>query len=421
MSDILNRIKLLFNELESNKILKTLEKGDKFHDEPSFLQYNALLDSIEKYSDGVKYEFSTASGISFNSRHLAMLKCLSEAAERFCLISYLDSSIINSKYKDLKEPALDPSILDGNGIYRKKKIGWIKGFNLSENKKTLIPAQLIYMNYKIGRGITILPHPLMSTGAAGGFEHESTLLRAIYEVVERDAFMTSYLNRIKSPRIKLEGIRNKVIQSILDNCGRYKLKLFTFDITNDLGIPSFLTLLIDKTGLGPAVSCGAKSSMRQEEALVGSIVESFLTRPWIRGVMLKNKLRFSKIYPYDINSHLARALYWVSPTMLKHLSFWLNQRPTRLNSFAFSGNSQEELSKVKELFLRKNFEIFYADITLDMFRKLGYLVYKAVVPNLHPLYLNEKYRTIRIPRLKEVSAFFGKNKFSINKVSHPFL
>ncbi len=74
----------------------------------------------------------------------------------------------------------------------------------------------------------------------------------------------------------------------------------------------------------------------------------------------------------------------------------------------------------------KNIEAVYVDITDKEIRKYGFVVVKVVIPQLQPLYLDERYAYLEEKRLRDAPIKMGllkysktKNKF--NKIPHPFL
>ncbi len=100
----------------------------------------------------------------------------------------------------------------------------------------------------------------ISTGAAAGGCLASALVRGIYEVIERDAFMISYLNKLENDKVDLEKIPDARITTLLSILNRYRIEGHIMDITSDLGVPTFVTILVDRTGIGPAIHCGLKTS-----------------------------------------------------------------------------------------------------------------------------------------------------------------
>lgn len=418
MSKYRNKIKLLLEELISHNILRDIHREYFAADEPKFFSYAAPLNSSKGFSDG-KPLILNAGGFSFEDKELALLKCLGEAIERFSTLVFRKNLLTYSTFESLMEPALNPALFTNKLTTNNTKLGWVKGFSLDQ-EPYLIPAQVIYLNYA-GQFKEPRLTQFITTGAAGGFDHESTILRGVYEVIERDAFMLTYLLKIRVPCIKLSTLENSRIDYIIQKAKRYNLELRVFDITNDLQIPSFLSVLIDRTGLGPPVSLGLKSSLSPIDAVIGSMEESFHTRPWMKHELLHGKRGDLKINPRDIKYLLERGLFWMSPKMLKHLDFLLNQPEKGFKLLQNEITPAKELRLVKNILEEKGFKVFYADITMKNFKKLGYLVYKVIIPELQPLFLNEGRREIRSKRVMDVSAYFGIEKAQINPVPHPFL
>lgn len=425
MKNYLYLIKLLKHEFESLDLLKSLDKADNtFFDEPKRYSYTAIINSSSEYIKSHNYLISPtrkvfSNGFSFHYKYLALLKCLSECAERLCMLCYAKQSIIKSDYLHIKDTALDPSVFVSDNNIRSRNFGWIKGFNLTNDSSCYLPAQLIYLNYhhykyEIPLSVSI------STGAAGGFNREETLLRCIYEVVERDAFMTVYLTKISPKRIDLDSFQNIKIKHILNQCKRYKLQIYLFDITNNLKIPSFLTLLLDQSNIGPAVTVGLKTGLNIHNAIIGSMEEAFLTRSWLRYEFIKKKTDSHK-YIKRITRLSHRGLYWYHRNMLKHLDFLLEEKPHEYSFKPFVLDAKAELTTVVKQLMSYNYQIFFADITLDFLKKINFFAYKAIIPNLQPLYLEETKRKINIERLKQVSDYFCHKFQSINKIPHPFL
>ncbi len=415
-------IRSFLNMKESVELILSLEKVKSFHDDPNFYYHHAILSYHQKYSDGPPPPHPSiihAGGVSFISTWESLLKCLVESAERFSLFCYRREEMIFSSFTSLNENALDPMFYIKEKSIRKKRFGWVKGYNLTQNTRSFIPAKLVYVNYFKDIREPFLTVPI-STGAAGGFDHLSTLLRSIYEVTERDAFITVYLTKVSPPRIDLFKIKNKQITDIAYKCKQYNLELNVFDISNDLNIPTYLSILTDSTGYGPAISAGAKSHLDVNKAITGSISESFLGRLLIRKLTLDQKFSFREINPSSISTLEDRGLYWSSLNRLSDLNYLFRPNNYISQSPSFY-NPRKQLEIIKTRLKTKGFNIYYKDITLDIFRKLGLLIYKVIIPGLQPLYINESKKEIKLERLASVSKFYGQKKLSINKIPHPFL
>jgi ribosomal protein S12 methylthiotransferase accessory factor YcaO len=60
--------------------------------------------------------------------------------------------------------------------------------------------------------------------------------------------MTMWLTQIPPPLINTNYLTDKKIQFILNQILKYNLQLYLFDITHDLEVPCFMSVLIDTTG-----------------------------------------------------------------------------------------------------------------------------------------------------------------------------
>ena len=114
------------------------------------------------------------------------------------------------------------------------------------------------------------------------------ILNGIYEIVERDSLLGVYLNRISPPIIDLAALKDKRIDYLIDQFKKYKLELFVLDTTTDLSIPSFISLLFDRTGRGPAVGIGVKAGFHPKDAIISAIGEVLMTRLYTKNMLRQN-------------------------------------------------------------------------------------------------------------------------------------
>ncbi len=409
----------------------------QYYDEPKPWQFVASINSDYLKQEGENFKAVT-SGISFYSKNLAILKCLAEAAERYCNFSFFKRNIVSiGSFKDLKTNAL---ILKTNPYFSDKQLkkkgfekfkitdnsvfSWSEGFSLVTNKNILVPSQMIYLAY---RHLTDEPvvYPGISTGTAGGGSLSAAIVRGICEIVERDAFMIFYLNKLNATRILLEKISNKKVQKLLKIMKRYKLNIYSFDITTDIPIPTVLTIITDDTGIGKAVSSGLKSSLDMIDAITGSVEEVFNTRTWLRR-------DYEEEDPEDIKSGLAkfdvefRGFLWYKIDVISQLDFLLkstNSKKTVIQN-KVPKKSGQQLKYLVELFKKSGYDVIYKDITLPDFKKINYFVSKVIIPQMQPFFLNEDHRLLGGSRLYSVPKKLGfpsKNEEELNIFPHPFI
>lgn len=405
-------IDLLYNALKNKKILHTIGERTSYNDEPIFYQYGSELKIRKKRTS----EALTSSGFSFYSAEEALVKCLGEAAERYCLYKYDKSKIIfSSANKLLQQNPVDISLYIHDKNLNDLTLGWVRGID-ANGMKCMIPAQLVYYGYNKKRDDLDLLQPQVSTGGAGEFSKTKALLSGIYEVVERDAFMTSYLNSVKFLPVSQKRIPSDSIHSIISHIKRYNIEPYIYDITNDLQIPVYCALLVDRTGIGPAFTIGAKAGFDTKIAILGAIAEACMMRP---------SIRYFKSQPREARNPsiiMDRAMIWDSIEKIKTLNFATGGGNVSIKFSDGFVNKKDELERVRRLLKDKGLKYYFADITLKEFRTIGYTVYKVIIPGLQPLYLHEnEKKNIDKKRLECVASFFGVNGNKVNQTPHPFL
>lgn len=420
-----------------NNLLYSFGRIFQYSDEPKFFQYYSHLSDFSTKKPGSQ---GTASGFSFFSQKLAVLKCLLEALERYALKNYnkeginfsttdkLNKPFINlSKIVSLsdKQRALNNNLkLNINGPY-----SWVLGKKLSSMEDVYIPAQLVYLSYrrKEGEGLIRLP---ISTGAASGTAYSGAIYRGLCEVIERDAFMITYLNKLPRSKILLQKSKNMKIQKILKMANNYSLRVSSFDISTDLGVYSFLTIIYDSTGIASAISTGLKSSLNPVEALLGSLQEAFHPRTWIRHKKDQFTGRISDLTkPSEL---LERAVLWSTLESVKNFDFLLNSIKKRVRIEDYEDKSEnssaKDLQKTIKLLSNSGYDSYLVDITPDLpsIKNSRFKVVVTVVPELQPLYLDERYPYLGGDRLYSVPVKLGylkspSNENALNKFPHPFL
>lgn len=417
-----------FNEL---KFISAVSRVYQHSDLPKFFSYSAVMSNSSSETDGELNYDKKASGISFFSEEMALLKCLGEAVERESCATYKNSSLLTSTYKGIHKIALNPLSFEyfssnqrGDPKYKdfnfddKTIFRWKKAKELTSGKQVYVPAQTIFYNYNFLKNEGRIGIPI-STGAAGGSTFESALIRGILEVIERDSFMICYLNKISKGKVNIKKIKNKEIEFLINLMERYNMDLHIIDVTTDLEIPTYVALVIDKSGLSPAIQIGAKSDFDPISAIIGAISESFIAQSWFREAYFEKELR----YEGHIRTIEERGMYWFEKKNIKNLSFWLNQKEKSLELKKRTYSEKKKIEILSKIFKRKGYPVYYIDVSLPVLKKIKYYVIKTIIPNLHPLYFNEDYRYLggkRLYRTPIEMGFKEKNEEELNNIPHPF-
>ena len=450
IANISPKTRHLISNFLKKKIIKQVIKIPRiYYDEPSIINYQVNTPckqpDITVYSDGVG-TITNSGGADFKNEEKAIMKAVGEGLERFCLCIYREKNLLLSAYNQISKKALNPLSfagispsqrnanlrlkIDENSIFR-----WVEGFSLYNNKKVLIPAQLVYIGYKYHEKEPIIQQQI-STGAAAAPFFNEALYRGICEAVERDSFMIAYLNKLSLPIIDLDIIDDENLQKLLkDFKERYNLELYVIDITTDISLPSMMAIIIDRTGVGHSIHIGNSTNLNIKDAILGAVSEVVRGRISFQGTKfsespLKERMGALKSDPNKITTFTDRLLFWALPEMLGGIDFFFKGPKKRFSQEELSKYqdtpSGEKLKIVLNLLKQNNIDIYGVDITLPQIREEGIFIAKVVSPQLQPLYLNEAIKHSWGERLFKMPVKLGYrekplSENELNNLPHPFL
>jgi ribosomal protein S12 methylthiotransferase accessory factor len=130
-----------------------------------------------------------------------------------------------------------------------RPIAWIEGRDLMQLEPTWVPFDIVNTNYT-------LPFPLghgcfqsTSNGLASGNHPLEAASSAISEVVERDALSLWHLadaDARDAMRIKLDSIDDGPCRGLIDRYRQAGLSVTVWDLTTDVGIPSFRCMIAEE-------------------------------------------------------------------------------------------------------------------------------------------------------------------------------
>ena len=411
-----------------------------FNDEPKIYSLRLWAASIEGKTDGgteiTGGGFSRGASLELEE---ALSKVIGEFLERYPLLLYRDSELLRASVQQLRTKRrhfADPFLLAGPSEEQRHKLPnrqfdeqsifqWARGRSLSKNCEALIPAQLIFWNYRLVPDEPFLQQPI-TNGAGGYFSHEGAILSGLYELIQRDAFFTFWFNKLAPPRVAPSSLQNPASRKIVRDAGRYRIRVEILDITSDLDIPAFVVALLDTSSEGPAVSVGGGCGPDPEAAILRALTEAMGIRHWLRV-----HGRYPTLpEPYEPFStplgQLGRVSLWGHPSMREKFNFFLQGPLVHLASRSFTNvpaDPAQELSRLNALFTNRGsqYEVFYYPAVHPLLQTLSYHSIRVVVPALLPLYLNETCAPQAPPRIREACRAMGYTPAeTINTLPHPF-
>lgn len=123
-------------------------------------------------------------------------------------------------------------------------IGWCEGLDIVSNKPVFVPWSLVGLDH---RGVRPSGFEQSSDGLASGNRPAEAVLHGMCELVERDAWALTQLRpfeQLRGARVDPLAFRDPVVGIIVDRIHRAGMQLLLLDMTTDIGVPSFLAVII---------------------------------------------------------------------------------------------------------------------------------------------------------------------------------
>ncbi|GAA3600607.1 hypothetical protein GCM10022235_85720 [Kribbella ginsengisoli] len=150
-----------------------------------------------------------STGTAFNDAERAQQSALGEAVERYCG-NFVPSTLRRAAYSKAGQDALAPSTF---ALYSQNQYAetgcpflpfthdlpvlWAQGTCLRDSSDASIPASLVYLNYHSGpRQMEPITNFVMLAGIAAGQTPRAALTASMEEIIERDATVIWWANRL---------------------------------------------------------------------------------------------------------------------------------------------------------------------------------------------------------------------------------
>lgn len=365
-----------------------------------------------------------ASGISSN-QYLAQLKTIMEGLERYSSSVVSKKDLLRTSAIELGISAINPSkiISYAKNQYKKgfpftpfsrdKKYYWKEVYSFNSGKKLYLPVECVI--YPIDPFLSPNLYTYAnSSGVASGFSFPDALLRALYELIERDAFMVAWINRLTMPKISRSSLP-KDIRKRIKNIEKKGYTVHLVDITLDLA--NVVLAVVFK--LNPAILViGSACNMSQLKAVYKALDEIETGLYW------ETKEKTKKLIP-------------ISPKKVKntfdHVKLYRSLKYLQKASFLWQGIFVDlklnqliinnELDALVELLRKKHREILVSNLTTPNLKKAGVYILRAISPGLVPISFGYQMEPMGMERIANVvrDLRIPTNPWKNNKpLPHPF-
>jgi ribosomal protein S12 methylthiotransferase accessory factor len=262
-------------------------------------------------------------------------------------------------------------------LYR-EDVAYTNMFSLTDNRETWVPAALVRLDMSDGDVAT-------STGLAAGATPYAALLRAVQELIERDALAVTWLHGVLGRRVDLVPRHAGVVAKLGGEA-------IAVDATPAYS-PHPVALVAGHLPVRgtPRVALGAACRETWAEAVDKAFLE------WVQGVSFAGfhlelgqrpaPKRASELKTFDDHA-VYYTDHWEEWTRIPLLRGGCDEPPNDGPSHPAS----ESLAQLADGLAREGIRVFYRELTTADLADIGVCVIRALSPDLAPLACDEEWR-----------------------------
>ncbi|MDR2374612.1 MAG: YcaO-like family protein [Bifidobacteriaceae bacterium] len=365
----------------------------------------------------------------------AVARVTFEALERYCA-AFADYASLTLAEPDVSSPVWSVGMriqrfaddqyaapdfpfvpVDSNSL-----IHWAAGRSLLTGRGRFIPAPLVYLPYRPSTTAETLGYSF-STGMSAAWRRDDACLGGLLELVERDAFVTAWMNRIPGavlvPRPG-SALANRVNAVEASGGGRVTMT----DLTSDLGIPVVCCVLRrpahDRAVIAVGLSCKMDYASACDKALCESVSEYERLRTVLEDSHADNWVpgdAFCNVTDFDFHGRT-----YLDEKLHPQLDFLLGDGTERVINGEFRNQTSADLFEAMRRVGPHVSDIVAVDLTTRDVHELGVCVVKVFAPELVPLNADHRYPYLGHKRLYTAGGRLATAsvRANLNPYPHPF-
>lgn len=417
-------------------ILRSLSKIVRGVEEPTPpIIYQATLSHFDYRQAPPEERAAAGKGLTEND---AIRAAIGEAVEHYCAAHLNDKIIRVANWAELDGKGISPPecVLYSETQYARKncpyhrwnpedKVTWAPMRELPGEQEVFAPAGLVYLT-----SLPTQPEDMFtlstSNGLAAGPNLEFAILNGLYELVERDGFLITWMNKLPAPQVDFSGIGG-LAASISAHYEKFGTEIRVYNVSTDLPIYVMMAVALDKTGQGPASLVGLGCHLDPRVAVLKSLFEICQVHPG-EVHRFKDKPPGERLKSYEdvhtLNDHSA---FLMVPERIGEYAFLFeNGRRQSIEDLPnlSQGNLELDLHTCVDALVAAGCRVAYADLTTPDIVDFGYRVVRTIATGLQPMHFGFGEERLGGRRLFEVPHTLGhaaeiRTEKDLNPCPHP--
>ena len=355
----------------------------------------------------------------------ALVIAMAEIIERISASRWSEKNLIQKSVANLKRDGVrhfnrsyfgDLSESDEH-----KSLGFVSCVDLVGGGEILVPASMVYMYYQAHHVDEPSFLDVSSNGVATQSSREKALLGALYESFERDGFLMYWLNKIVPRRLDPDTVPDDFVKALIKDLRTKNFSLSLLDCRSEYNIPVIVSVLIDEiTGV---VNVHAAAGVDVLQIVRKLMADTQRIDPDYAPERPSKK-------PEEMASLNDRMHFWHGGFMREQIDWFV---AGSLISFAdysaqfnFPKTPFNELAYIKQQLEKEKSQAYYYEYESDIAKVAGLHVVRAIVPDLVPIFFDERRKHLNVPRLYTFARRMGykaedMKSQELNPIPHPFV
>ena len=376
---------------------------------------------------------------SARSRTAARAAAVAEAAERYSACDSENAAVIVASAEELGRAAAAPS---GFALFSETqhaqpgfpyarfteatRLAWIEARSLPEDEPAFLPAQLVFLGWRLRPGEARIAGST-SNGLACGATFEEAVLTGLLELLERDAFMIAWKAELSFPRLSwspdspLVAFERRYVRPT-------GLRVAAIDLSAIWQVPTVLGVARSAVAGEAPIGVGACAAIHVDRAVEKAMDEAVRVRSWARSIRVEDPAGervpdADEIRHFD--EHIRYHAYEHHAACADFLDAATETRTTTDVDGLAGATPRDRIAAICVRLAERGASAYAVDVTAPDIRDAGLHVARVVAPELCALDVEHGALHLGGGRLYDEPVRLGLRETrlresEINREPHPF-
>jgi ribosomal protein S12 methylthiotransferase accessory factor len=401
---------------------------------PPYL-YTATLSNFDFRVASKVDRIAAGKGIT---REEAIASAIGEATERYCAYHWDPQRTHLAKWPELSSRSINPQncVLYSERQYKtldwpyarwtpENELAWIDGVDLCDGAPVALPASLVYLVFPPPRFEDYFA-PSTSNGLAAGDSMSRAALSGLCEVMERDAMLITWMNRL--PAVELEFADSSTISGrIFRHYAHFGVNVRAFLMPSDLPAATVMAISFEDDPARPANVIGLGCHPDPNIALLKALFEMCQGRP-AEAARFVTKPPQGRLNSYeDVHTLDDHSAFMAQLDRRHEFSFlWQTGEKKGVDELPnpATGDSAQDLKRCADELAAGGHPAALVELTTSDVAEYGIHVVRVIVSGLQPVHFGYEQERLGGERLFTLPKQLGfaesvRSESDLNPCPHP--